>query len=235
MRANFSCNWWARGRRAKSASVNYLREDVRDSAQHKTTALSNRKRLRGYHRSQLYRTLCRNLIEASILISYIAEDDVSPDELACRRLVFYVHDCASRVRVFKGLKAKEQYAQQKETLDMLKKELDKNTFFKTLSDEQRSKAIGGMTFYLGGLRKAAVKAGWNEDEFDAIYAYLSAQPHSTPMSHISMAMNSVDFKTVSLYQMAFAGVALEQGHKALRGAAKQICRIFPDVGAALGK
>jgi hypothetical protein len=48
-------------------------------------------------------SLCRNLIEASILLSYVTEDGVSEEESTCRQLLFCVHDCSSRVRLFKGI------------------------------------------------------------------------------------------------------------------------------------
>jgi hypothetical protein len=173
-------------------------------------------------------SLCRNLIEASILLSYVTEDGVSEEESTCRRLLFCVHDCSSRVRLFKGINAKKQYADQKEILKDLRNELSNNSFFSKLTEDVRKRALTGAAFYLRGVRSAAINAGWTEEFFDGMYSYLSSQPHFAPMSHFGMSWHSVDYKAVSDCQMTIVGVALEQACNALSAARDRIFVLFPD-------
>jgi hypothetical protein len=180
-------------------------------------------------------SLCRNLIEASIVLSYVTEDGVSEEESICRQLLFCVHDCNSRVRLFKGIKAKKQYEDQKEVLKDLRNELSNNSFFSKLPEDVRSRALTGTAFYLRGIRSAAIKAGWTEELFDGMYSYLSSQPHFAPMSHFGMSWHSVDYKAVSDYQMMIVGIALEQACNALSAARDRMFVLFPDAKGGRAK
>ncbi len=74
-----------------------------------------------------------------------------------------------------------------------------------------------------------MKAGWPEQLFDGLYSYLSSQPHFAPMSHFSMTMHSVDYKSISDYQMMVMGIALEQASQALSASIESMFVLFPDL------
>jgi hypothetical protein len=171
--------------------------------------------------------LARNIIEASILISYVTQDGVSDEEWSCRKLAFHLHDCTARVCLFKGLGANDEYEKHKAMLEELRTRLSKDSYFNQLESDVQEKLRAGTVIYLHGLRSAAHVAGWNKDHFDAIYGYLSAQPHSTPMSFYRMDERGMDNKTIAPYQFAFVGFALENAHQSIRHATQRIPELFP--------
>jgi hypothetical protein len=54
--------------------------------------------------------LCRNIIEAGIMICYLLEDNVSEQQWELRRKILDLHDVLARLRLFKGLRPSEQAA-----------------------------------------------------------------------------------------------------------------------------
>ncbi len=54
--------------------------------------------------------LCRNIIEAGIMVCYLLEDNVSEQQWELRRKILDLHDVLVRLRLFKGLRPNEQAA-----------------------------------------------------------------------------------------------------------------------------
>jgi len=174
-------------------------------------------------------SLARNTIEAFIVITYFTESGVSDEEWACRGLILDMHDCASRVRLFKGLKAEKQYNETKEALEWLREKLKENSYFKKFPSETQGKAPTGSVFYIRGFRTAAEKAGWNKEQFDAVHTYLSLPAHSAPMSFYRMDERKIDNKAIAPYQYFYSGFALEQACNSITESTKRIRELFPDV------
>jgi hypothetical protein len=160
-------------------------------------------------------SLSRNIIESHILISYITEEGISDDQWMLRKYLFDLHDCTSRVRLFKGLKAEKQYKEAKETRKSLQDRLSKDKGFASFEKPKKERLLSGTSFYVDGIRKAAEKAGWAPELFDAIYGYLSSQSHSSPMGFYKMDDRKIDYKSVAPYQTMLIGISLEQASQAL--------------------
>jgi hypothetical protein len=141
--------------------------------------------------------LSRNVIETSILVSYLTQDGVSDEEWSCRTLALHLHDCTARIRLFKGLGLDDEYKKHRRDLEDLRKRLSENAHFRGLESGVQEKLLGGMLIYIDGLRAAARYAGWDVGHFDAVYTYLSAQSHSTPMSFYRMGEHGMDNKAIA--------------------------------------
>ena len=172
--------------------------------------------------------LSRNVIETSILISYLTQDGVSDEEWSCRILAFHLHDCTARVRLFKGLGADDEYKKHRHALEDLRKRLSENAHFCGLESDVQQKLLGGMLIYVDGLRAAARNAGWDMGHFDAAYTYLSAQSHSTPMSFYRMDERGLDNKTIAPYQFGIVGFALEHAYQSVEHATERVRKLFPE-------
>ena len=174
-------------------------------------------------------SLARGIVEADILISYLSENGVSDIEWECRTLIFHIHDCAARVRLFKGLKQEDEHRKNSETLAELRQRIGENARFKQLPSDAQQKALAGSLIYINGLRSAAEVAGWNKGVFDGLYNYLSMQSHSAPMSFYRMDDRGIDHKNIAPFQYYFAGLALELSSNSLRLATERVRRLFPDI------
>ena len=171
-------------------------------------------------------SLSRNIIEASILISYLTQGGVSDDEWSCRVLALHLHDCTARVRLFKGLGANEKYMKQKNVLEDLRSRLSRNSYFSNLESDLQERIQSGSVIHLHGLRSAAKVAGWDKEHFDAAYSYLSAQPHSTPMGFYRMDERGIDNKAIAPYQFFFVGFALEHAQQSVTHATARLRELF---------
>ena len=84
----------------------------------------------------------------------------------------------------------------------------------------------GSVIHLHGLRSAAKVAGWDKEHFDAVYSYLSAQPHSTPMGFYRMDERGIDNKAIAPYQFFFVGFALEHAQQSVTHATARLRELF---------
>jgi hypothetical protein len=151
--------------------------------------------------------VCRMIMEGMTLYCYLHET-VESAEWECRDLVLRLHDVTARIKLMRAFQKPEQY---KDLLDgrvALRKALEGNAFFKTLSGERRTKLISGDQIYVGGMNAAAVRAGWRQETFLVLYNYLSAHTHSAPMSFSRFKKHNINFTNPSEAQMGMVGVAL---------------------------
>jgi hypothetical protein len=151
--------------------------------------------------------LCRMIMEAMTLYCYLQET-VESAEWECRDLVLRLHDVTARIKLMRAFAKPEQY---KDLLDgriALRTALEGNAFFKTLSEERRTRLLSGDQIYVGGMNAAAVRAGWRQKTFLALYNYLSAHTHSAPMSFSRFKAHNINYTNPSEAQMGMVGMAL---------------------------
>jgi hypothetical protein len=180
-------------------------------------------------------TLARNVMEAGVLISYISEKDILEEEWKCRLLVFNIHDCVARVRLFKGISAVDLVDKWSASLEDLRRQISSNAYFKKLLLETQEKAKAGSLIYIDGLRSAAKVAGWDKSHFDAMYNYFSLQSHSAPVSFYWMEERQIDYKTIAPYQYYLVGLALEMVSNSTNAASKRMREIFPNEAVKLSE
>jgi hypothetical protein len=179
--------------------------------------------------------LARNVMEAGVLVSYISEPNLSEDEWKCRLLIFHIHDCVARIRLFKGISADKQADKMRDALQELRSRISSNAHFKKLQLEIQEKAQAGSLIFINGLRSAAEVAGWDKSHFDAMYNYLSVQSHSAPMGFYRMDDREIDYKKIAPYQYYLVGLALEMANTSMNAAIKRMSELFPDEGIKASK
>ena len=177
-------------------------------------------------------TLSRTMIEGVILCQYMTEQDISEDEKRLRMHVLDLHDASRRSRFLKGLGTPPDEDEAAEIFAELKSRIKANPAFQSRAAEEQKKALSGDTIYIGGLRCAAEKAGWDKKYFDAIYTYLSMQAHMAPMS-FHRADEQIDFVDPTEYQLWYCAIYLEHARKVLAACALRIFSQFPDIPRAL--
>jgi hypothetical protein len=177
-------------------------------------------------------TLARTMIEGVILCHYMTGEDLSGEDKKLRMQVLDLHDAARRSRFLKGIAADQGEDQAAVIITELRNRIKANPAFQKLAADEQMKALSGDAIYLGGLRAAAKKAGWEKKHFDAIYTYLSMQAHIAPMSFHRMD-EQIDYIKPTEYQLSFCAICLEFARKSLAACSLRIFGQFPDIPQAM--
>jgi hypothetical protein len=177
------------------------------------------------HRSAA--ALARNMIEATVMFSYLSESGMSEEEWELRKLVLWNHDATTRYRMFKGLKDDDQAKQFKKQINDLRSSIGQNLNFSQLDADRREKINAGTELYVRGLRSVIRNMKWDLDQFDFIYAYLSSHTHSSPVSFLRLGEHRVDFRMPTDQQFALSALSLEWAGNCLSHATTEMKRLFP--------
>jgi hypothetical protein len=136
--------------------------------------------------------LCRMIMEAMTLYFYLTKQ-VPAEEWECRKLVLKLHDTVNRIKLMRGFQSKNEYSDLINGRATLEAELRQNSFFQTLQSEQQERLLTGQHFYVGGVQRAAIDAGWDFGKYIAHYSYFSSHAHSAPMSFMRFIKHKVSF------------------------------------------
>jgi Family of unknown function (DUF5677) len=173
--------------------------------------------------------LCRMVMDACTLYFYLMEK-VQADEWECRYTCLKLHDTSNRIRLMRGFQSENEYADLIQGRDELKKNLEANAYFKTLTLERATALLTGEHFYVRGLSTAAEKCvGWNFRKYLALYSYLSAHSHTSPMSFFRMKKHEVNFSEPSEAQRAAVVTALGVAEYCLLNTSLAYLDTQPDV------
>jgi len=137
---------------------------------------------------------------------------------------------ARALRLMRGFQSENEYADLTQGRDELKKKLEANAYFKTLAPERARALLTGEHFYVRGVNAAAEKCvGWNFRKYLALYSYLSAHSHTSPMSFFRMKKHKVNFSDPSEAQRAAVGTALGVAEYCLLNTSLAYLDTQPDV------
>ncbi|MGD0275080.1 MAG: DUF5677 domain-containing protein [Syntrophales bacterium] len=131
--------------------------------------------------------LTRSILEIRIAFFYLCIEECSIEEWGCRWNLFNLHDCISRIRLFKLMETGTQDIIGFEAAaEELRVRLSSNSFFMNLTEKKRNRFIKGRYAYLHPLGDIAVRAGVKQQIFPWIYHLLSSHVHGLPMSFYRM-------------------------------------------------
>lgn len=159
-------------------------------------------------------SIARTAMEAGLMMLYVSDMNADRELFEMRRKVFLLHDTCHRTRMFKhGEKSdpsiKDMRDVYREKIAELKIELNAMPLFADLSDETRKRIVEGRDFYVGGVRGALREVGWDQKEYESFESYLSGYVHSMPMSFLRADLHGLNFNTISDFQYALCGTALQ--------------------------
>lgn len=168
------------------------------------------------------------MIEAAILAFYISDTALTPEQWELRKNVLWLNDATTRHRMFTGLGGSQAPGEGREAIAMLRGRVEASAEFQSLEDERKRKILSGSEVYLHGLRAAVRGLGWQVEEFNGMYAYLSAHSHSSPVSFIRMDEHGVDYRNPTRAQKSIAGISLEWSWKNLKAVTDRLEEVFRD-------
>jgi hypothetical protein len=160
-------------------------------------------------------SIARTAVEAALMMLYISDPTLSPEQWGLRHLILQLHDTSHRSRMFRSREAGENGADVKQMraeyrfhIDRLTSEILENPEFAKLTSEQQDRVIKSRDYYIGGIRNAVRMAGWDVADYDFFESYFSAYIHSMPMSFFRAEQHRVEFSGISEFQFALCGTAL---------------------------
>ena len=136
--------------------------------------------------------IARTLLELRLAFYYLCVEAVSEDEWNARWNVFNLHDCTSRIRLFRALEQvhaepqDEQIAGFTEQAEELRERLRTNPFFQSLSEKKQKRLLAGEQAYILPLEDIAVGAGVGKETYRYFNILLSSHIHALPMSFYRM-------------------------------------------------
>ncbi len=170
--------------------------------------------------------LARGMAESAAMVAYLIDPALTLEQWELRKHVLWLHDATTRYKMFSKLENEEQATAARPQMQDLRTRIEAFPEFQALAPERQGRVIAGSEIYLHGLRAAVRLAGWDVDEFDAMYGYLSSYSHSSPVSFIRLAEHSIDFKVSTRAQRGTAGNALEFAFNALQSATERGAAAF---------
>ena len=153
---------------------------------------------------------------------------MSDDEWSLRGKLFYLHDAALKLRLFKSINAAESYKAFKREVADLRETIRKSPAFAKLDAKHQEKILSGQELYLGGLRSTVKLAGLSAKYFDGMYARLSSEVHITPASFFETDKR-LSFAAPADYQYSVAAFALAHARRLLMGATIRLAESDPIV------
>lgn len=154
-------------------------------------------------------SITRMIIEACTMIGYLSED-VDSDTWEFRHLVIRLHDTVNRIKLLRGYPGEHDISDLKAGKAQLIESLKTHKSFSELNKDQQNGLLSGEQIFVGGMRRVAkASLGWHEDRFTAIYSYLSAHSHSSPMSFSRMREHNIDYLNPSDQQYHAATLSIE--------------------------
>jgi hypothetical protein len=127
-------------------------------------------------------SLSRNLFEGALLLFYFAFDDVEEVEWEARLKVMQLHDCVSRLHMFRDLgNNDEDLPEFERQAEELRTVLMKNSHFMNLDSSRRKKLLNGDRTTILTLHEIFEKSGGDWSGHWGLYRFWSAQTHSFPL------------------------------------------------------
>lgn len=127
-------------------------------------------------------SLSRNLFEGALLLFYFAFDEVEEVEWEARLKVMQLHDCLSRLYMFRDLgNNDEELPVFERQAEELRSVLMKNPHFMNLESSRRKKLLNGDRTTILTLHEIFEKSGGNWAGHWGLYRFWSAQTHSFPL------------------------------------------------------
>lgn len=179
-------------------------------------------------------SLVRNLIECYLTFFYLCIESVSDDEWHCRLNLFNLHDCISRMRMFRDFDPTDKdlpnFQRQAEEL---RRELRGNQFFQSLPEKRQDQLLRGRDAYLISRNILVERIGESPNHFRAIYRFLSSQVHTLPMSFYRMADQERGRGLENDIEKGYISSTLEFVSPYIRRATREMITLFQEAEESL--
>lgn len=131
----------------------------------------------------------RAILEGYLLFLYLTKTPSCDAEWAARLLVLYINDCTRRAQMMNQVKALDAARDWESQAEELRERLCRNAWFLTLDEKTKKRCIAGQNLTISSRDEILEHAGWDSNEFNAVWNLLSQYSHVLPMSFTRMEAN----------------------------------------------
>jgi hypothetical protein len=175
-------------------------------------------------------TLARNLVECYFVFFYLAVEPVDEDEWQCRLNLMHLHDCTTRLRMFRDFGSSDVEIKGFEAqVEELRERLQKLHYFNALPEKQQKKFLKGDNAFLLSQDDLLSRMGEEIAPFRGMYRFLSTHVHSFPVSFYRMADQNRGRGLENTVEKGYIATTLSFAKEAIRRATKEMVAIFPDI------
>lgn len=173
--------------------------------------------------------IVRSILEIRIAFFYLCSEKVSDEEWQCRWNIFNLHDCTSRILLFKEIpNAEDQIAGFEVQRNELKARLEENHQFSALTLGEKKKFLNGQSAYMQPLEAIAERAGVELQTFRMVYRLFSSQVHGLPMAYYRMGELDRGRGTYSSSEEGFTALCLSLAASLLAASRDEMLKLFPE-------
>ncbi|MFF7106985.1 hypothetical protein [Pseudomonas sichuanensis] len=128
----------------------------------------------------------RAILEGYLLFLYLTKTPSCDAEWSARLLVLYINDCTRRAQIMSQVKATDAAEDLRTQTEELRDRIRRNPWFLSLDDKTRKRCLAGQHLMISSRDEVLEDAGWDSDEFNAVWNLLSQYSHVLPMSFTRM-------------------------------------------------
>ena len=179
--------------------------------------------------------LGRSLLEAWLFFVYMTETAISEEEWLLREAVMELHQTISKHKLRKHI-GDEKDQELSNKMDNLKKTIRSNPMFQSLEVKSGDDRISGDDLlsgkyqFINGRNAIIRKAGWNVENFSAMFNVLSNYAHSSPFSFTRNMLDPDEPASGFVVddQFRISGVTLEYLTPPLSFACQRMFHLYPE-------
>ena len=174
-------------------------------------------------------SLVRTLIECYFAFFYLCIESVSDDEWSCRLNIFQLHDCMSRIRMFRDFDPTDKHLSDfQNQAEELRERLRNNQYFQCVPEKKRRKLLKGESAYSITRDELIERIGEDPYYFRAMYRFLSSQVHTFPMSFYRMVEQDRGRGLENRVERNYISLALEFVGPWIKDAIRKMINYFPE-------
>lgn len=175
-------------------------------------------------------SLNRNLFEGALLLFYFAFDEVGDVEWEARLKVMQLHDCLSRLHMFRDLgNNDEELPAFEKQAEELRAVLMKNAHFMNLESSRRKKLLNGGQTAILTLHEIFEKSGGDWTGHWGLYRFWSAQTHSFPLGYYRSVEQGRGRGVENDAEKAYIGGALAVSVHTVKACTDKIQHLFSGI------
>ena len=174
-------------------------------------------------------SMARNLLETYLAFFYLCVDDADDDQWLTRLNLMQLHDCVSRIRMFREFDDHDpQLPEFEAAAEELRRELLGHNAFATLPPKQQKRFLTGDYAWLFPQNESLAKIGVNVGGIRGFYRLLSAHVHSFPLAFYRMAERDQGRGIESEWEKESFASALDFAEDVVNRATRDMLGMFPD-------
>jgi hypothetical protein len=180
-------------------------------------------------------SLARSVVECFFVFFYLCVEEVTEDEWRSRLTLLYLHDCVSRIKMFRDFDPNDHQLPSFEAqAEELRDRLRKLQYFLALPEKQRNRFLKGDVALFLSQDEILARIGVEVKPFRAMYRFLSSHVHSHPLAFSRMGDGDRGRGVESDVEKGYIATALEFAEDPLKRATAAMLRLFPDIPPKAG-